>query len=653
MAARDFHRSLADSAGLVQNMESPYRSMSHVRPRLHGLQITTEQDRELRQLEALHPSSGASHQANPRDICLGTRTSLLNNLMDWLRSSDGHPSQWGTPIIWLHGIAGSGKSTVAKTFARMASRKGYSVLCFFCRRDHPDLSNPRRVFSTLSYLLAQHHLGYRRAILRLLVDPMHADIGSDTAFEQYTLLFRGLLDSLVDPGQPFVVVVEAVDECGSQQDQEQLANHLVDLAGLVSWMKVLVTSRTDPRVKRVFDSRGARCKAINIMEDPHTDADVRQYIDYRLSTLSPPIPSSPDIADALVMNSAGLFVWCNALFDHLQDSLDPEGALSQLLSNTTQIALRRSGAYKTLYELYDLILDSSIRNEEDKPIVKDILGLVLVSSDTCALSCDAMAAFLKCRVELVHGTVQALHSVLYEDNPIPGRKHGSIRAHHKSFRDYIWSNMEDEASSGWKPLSELQLLVGQRSLDVMLEQLKFNMCNLRGPPILNKDIPDLRLVISTNVTAELEYASLFWAYHLSASALGGRLPQFERDGIQKKVASVVGGVKAVFYLEVLSLLDASARGVEIFSQSGDLFRVRPIICTKHSLVNDGQQRASNSSLSRIAQTYQSRRWTSRSYFRRSPEPCRVLPTSICLCSPGFHHTAISTAPSDPSSITVP
>lgn len=47
-----------------------------------------------------------------RGVCLeGTQTSVLRQIQDW--SSDPH----GQPICWLQGMAGTGKSTIARTVA--------------------------------------------------------------------------------------------------------------------------------------------------------------------------------------------------------------------------------------------------------------------------------------------------------------------------------------------------------------------------------------------------------------------------------------------------------------------------------------------------------------------------------------------------------
>jgi hypothetical protein len=63
------------------------------------------------------PFNALVHQFEP--ICLQqTRTELLDDIAQWI---DGHD----TPcVFWLNGMAGTGKSTVARTVARTCHEKG-------------------------------------------------------------------------------------------------------------------------------------------------------------------------------------------------------------------------------------------------------------------------------------------------------------------------------------------------------------------------------------------------------------------------------------------------------------------------------------------------------------------------------------------------
>ena len=56
-------------------------------------------------------------------------------------------------IFWLNGLAGTGKSTIAQTFAETISADGKLGASFFCSRDFGDRSNLQAIFPTLTFQL--------------------------------------------------------------------------------------------------------------------------------------------------------------------------------------------------------------------------------------------------------------------------------------------------------------------------------------------------------------------------------------------------------------------------------------------------------------------------------------------------------------------
>src|SRR5882724_2267800 len=88
--------------------------------------------------------------ASSRGVCThGTRQNILTSITEWLTM----PSE-GKNILWLHGLAGSGKSTISTTVAeyfRELSRLGAFI--FFDRND-PTQSDPNAVIRTLVYRLS-------------------------------------------------------------------------------------------------------------------------------------------------------------------------------------------------------------------------------------------------------------------------------------------------------------------------------------------------------------------------------------------------------------------------------------------------------------------------------------------------------------------
>ena len=54
-------------------------------------------------------------------------------------------------FFWLNGLAGTGKSTIAQTFAEMVANNGALGASFFCSRDYLDRKELKNTFPTLAY----------------------------------------------------------------------------------------------------------------------------------------------------------------------------------------------------------------------------------------------------------------------------------------------------------------------------------------------------------------------------------------------------------------------------------------------------------------------------------------------------------------------
>src|SRR5215469_15126382 len=97
---------------------------------------------------------------NTEKLCLdGTRKEVLTEITDWANNVDGK----APPILWLHGLAGSGKSSIAHTIAsrfKELERLG-SFFCF----DRNKLADGRheKIFATIAQDLASRENHVRKA----------------------------------------------------------------------------------------------------------------------------------------------------------------------------------------------------------------------------------------------------------------------------------------------------------------------------------------------------------------------------------------------------------------------------------------------------------------------------------------------------------
>jgi hypothetical protein len=510
-------------------------------------------------------------------MCLeGTRTDLLRRASDWLRSATtlSSPGTATLPrVFWLYGMAGSGKSSVAHTVAKLADEdKDVDLSCFFCKRDDPDLSNSRKVLPTLAYLIAQHdaQVDYRAALLDLFSNRSNTTITTASINTQFKLLFGDLLPKIAGADRSRVIVIDALDECGRSEDQGRLAESILSLVQAAPWIKVFVTSRLEETIRQALMSPTDRCISSNINEETEIDADIRRFVEARMAKASvlKKIASDflPSEIDRLVQQAAGLFIWASTLFKYVESSRNPLRDLRRFLSGDTA-----QKPLKKLYNLYDTVLESVVDpdHSNDVAVLDAILGAVFVTAGNRPLSADALSVFLRADQEFedesgatVRNWVRALHAVLYEDQSAGMR--GAIRAYHPSFLDFL----EKKLASGLQfSLKQIHRLMFNGCMQTMDTKLKFNICQLQDASLLNKDVPDLNNRISSSISEALQYSSLFWFAHLSHSDL-------KHDGQAiSSVSALLSTEKFSFWLEVLSLLGAVGQGCTILHKCAVFLKV--------------------------------------------------------------------------------
>ena len=138
-----------------------------------------------------------------RQGCLrGTRADILLQLEHWLKDTqDRH-------IFWLNGLAGTGKSTIAQTFAEISFADGMLGASFFCSRDFEDRSNLQMIFPTLAFQLAYRYPLFRWELLQVL--RANPRIWQEALYSQVEKI---IVDPLKAADIQTLIIIDALDEC--------------------------------------------------------------------------------------------------------------------------------------------------------------------------------------------------------------------------------------------------------------------------------------------------------------------------------------------------------------------------------------------------------------------------------------------------------
>jgi ABC-type glutathione transport system ATPase component len=123
-------------------------------------------------LRRLRPSEKADHktvleqQGQKREVCThGTRVKILKDIIKWANDR----SLASPRVFWLTGQAGSGKTTIAYTIAKLFEKGGnanHTVLGgnLLCSRQFQETQALTRILPTIAYQLAHKCISYANAL---------------------------------------------------------------------------------------------------------------------------------------------------------------------------------------------------------------------------------------------------------------------------------------------------------------------------------------------------------------------------------------------------------------------------------------------------------------------------------------------------------
>ena len=448
--------------------------------------------------------------SNHRGCLKGTRATVLNEIESWAKDF----SQ--SPVFWLNGLAGTGKSTIAQTIAERLFAEGRLGASFFCSRDFKDRSNLHFIFPTLAFQLAHKYPDFRSHLVPLLrsnPDVVHESLSSQ--------MQKLIAEPLRKTGISTVIVIDALDECKDNEPASAILSVLGRFVEEIPEVKFFITGRPEPRIKTGFrlpllvDSTD-----VFILHDVHpslVENDIRIFLKHELSELAQRrrlagLPSDEHL-DILCRRAAGLFVYAVATVRFLDSNIHlPKNRLEVILKlpeSTVHEGKTRFNSETTLDSLYTSILQAAFR-EEDPDVeskVRTIIGTVVILVNP--LPPLAIAELICLDPEEVTLYLELIQSLL----PLGEDSNQPVKPFHKSFPDFI----TDPARCGTRFLispGPVNLELAMDCLSLMNDGLEQDLLSL-PEYALNSEIKDLQTRISSRISVALQYACRSWHNHLS------------------------------------------------------------------------------------------------------------------------------------------
>jgi len=436
---------------------------------------------------------------------------VLNEIESWAKDFNQ------SPVFWLNGLAGTGKSTIAQTVSERIFADGQLGASFFCSRDFEDRSDLHFIFPTLAFQLAHKFPKFRSILVSLLQsDP---DVAHESLYRQMEKL---VVEPLRLADVPTTIVIDALDECKDEEPSSAILSVLARLVEQIPKVKFFITGRPEPRIKTGFrlpvlvDS--ATVFVLHDVDPPLINSDIRLFLKHELYELAQRRrlgrwPSDEHI-DLLCNRAAGLFVYAVATVKFLDsDTHLPKHRLDVILKLpecTAPEGRTRIGPKTTLDSLYTSILQMAF-SEKDPEVyfkVRSTIGAVVLLVNPLPPSGIAELVGLDPEeLELFLTLVQSLLT-LGEDF------HQPVKPFHKSFPDFITDPSRCTDARFYISPGDLHLKLAMNCLRMMNDGLEQNLLSLPDYA-LNSEVQDLQERINDRISIALRYACLSWHSHLT------------------------------------------------------------------------------------------------------------------------------------------
>jgi hypothetical protein len=524
-------------------------------------------------------------RGSPRGCLVNTREDILLKLQSW--AEEECP---GLSIFWLTGLAGTGKSTIAKSFCEWLASRHQLLLTFFASRQDAKRRDPLNIVHTFAYELSRttDQAVVHRQILTAVKSP--PEITARELDEQVDrLVSQPLALALATDPFPFFVL-DALDECDKIDGVEggslipRLVSQLSDYP-----VKILVTSRQENSLLQMFQELRPHSIRLQDTEDSAVEADVARYFEDKFAHLRPRRPELPEKwplprdVEILVKRTGHLFVFASAVMKFISHPrYSPQTRLQQLLDRHAA----PSSPFSDLDVVYAQILATAVGADGSSRVIDEdlcirmrvLLGTIVHIRQPMPL--ESLALLLGVPIDVVDMDVKALSALLLmptvddpnttqpDGNPTRRSAHGRVHHKGKAFRARLRvydgtaapapsaavvqifhpsfpEFLGDQARAGCY-LDARFLAIPEKChehlaiccMKLMNLRLKLDSCDVRD--LLVRDLLRSDFGTSSNMSAALRYVCAEWTFHLTrigtcpSSILLDEVEQFIRSHLLRQ-----------------------------------------------------------------------------------------------------------------------
>jgi hypothetical protein len=461
---------------------------------------------DLSVLDRCRRAQGAEYCHGNRRGCLaGTRSSVLNEIESWAKDFDK------PPVFWLNGLAGTGKSTIARTIAEHLFAEESLGASFFCSRDFEDRSDLQFIFPTLAFQLAYKYPDFRSLFVSLLKS--NPGVVHESLYRQMEKL---IVEPLAKTGVSMVIVVDALDECKDDEPSSVFLSVLGRFVNQIPKVKFILTGRPEPRIQSGFrlylPVKSTDVFVLHDVDPPLINSDIRLFLKHELSKIARRRQlegwPSDETVDLLCQRAGGLFVYAVATVKFLDGKLHlPKNRLDVIMKLPESTTPEGK---TTLDALYTSILQAAFDEgdaEVDSKVRATIGTIALVVNPLQPPAIAELIALDPDEVILYVTWVQSLLAVGEDFNQ-------PVKPFHKSLPDFLTDPSRCTNPRFYISPEHQHSELVKNCLRLMNDELEQDLLSL-PEYALNLGVEDLPARINDRVSIALQYACRSWHNHIS------------------------------------------------------------------------------------------------------------------------------------------